>query len=156
MGKQTDAQPVFDFPAAWKSVEPTKTDQHHERCSYRQTDRALLCDCAAVIAAEAAWHLAHQEPAPDWADLREMARNAGWSGRRDPDQNRVRIWGHYGKGRMFIDWEHGWARVYQGPNAIVIDLSSSGELHHETVHLLNPTPARVLAAARLVGLVGAS
>jgi hypothetical protein len=137
MGKQTDAQPVFDFPAAWKSVEPTKTDQHHERCSYRQTDRALLCDCAAVIAAEAAWHLAHQEPAPDWADLREMARNAGFTHRK-----LARDWLVWTDKDVYVELR----RRYIGGWRITL----TGEFGD--LSLNDPTPARFLAVAREMGL----
>jgi len=36
---------VMDFPTAWKFVKGTKLEDHHEKCSYRTTDRCLLCDC---------------------------------------------------------------------------------------------------------------
>jgi hypothetical protein len=34
-----------DFPRAWELVAGTELSQHHPGCSYRQTERALLCDC---------------------------------------------------------------------------------------------------------------
>ena len=37
--------PVMDIPAAWAFVETTRPEQHHERCSWRATEGALLCDC---------------------------------------------------------------------------------------------------------------
>jgi hypothetical protein len=112
-------------------------------CSCR--DNELCGDCSGS-----------RGPKPtDWADVREAARNAGWSGRRDPDQRHARIWGLYGDGRMFIDWEHGWVRSWRNRHSHVIDIAgpdASGG--HETVRLVNPTPAKVLTAARLVGLGG--
>lgn len=36
---------IMDYPTAWAFVAKTKLTQHHPKCSYRQTKRALLCDC---------------------------------------------------------------------------------------------------------------
>lgn len=92
-------------------------------------------------------------PEPTWRDVIRAARAAGWTSRPDPDQARARIWGVYHPGRFYVDSEHGWARVYG--NGTVVDLAGPSDTYaHETVHLINPTPARVLAAARLVGLGG--
>jgi hypothetical protein len=52
------SDPIFDFPAGWQIFATTDPEQHHEECSYRVTDRALICDCAALHAAGAAWDLA--------------------------------------------------------------------------------------------------
>ena len=94
-----------------------------------------------------------ERPQPDWADLREMARNAGWAGHAD--EPHVRIWGANGTDRMNLDWDAGSVRVFR--HGLVVDLAGpSATYTHESVHLINPTPARVLAAARLVGLGGAS
>lgn len=46
---------LFDFPTAWRLIGQTKADFHHERCSYRSSYGAMLCDCAAIVAAEAGW-----------------------------------------------------------------------------------------------------
>jgi hypothetical protein len=35
----------IDFPRAWELAAATDLPQHHPQCSYRQTERALLCDC---------------------------------------------------------------------------------------------------------------
>jgi hypothetical protein len=95
--------------------------------------------------------------APDWAEVREAARAAGWTSRRDRDEPRVRIWGRYSNDRMYADYEHGWARVYRTRRVLVVDLAGpSTEGGHQTAHLINPTPARVLTIARLVGLGGHS
>jgi hypothetical protein len=51
---------VFDFPTAGEIMGSTKPAEHHERCSYRQTNQALLCDCAALAATDVAWQLAHR------------------------------------------------------------------------------------------------
>lgn len=39
----------IDFPTAWAICREYDLD-HHPRCSYVQTDGALLCDCTAVNA----------------------------------------------------------------------------------------------------------
>lgn len=39
-----------DFPTAWAVMRKTDPQQHHERCSYRQTNGGVLCDCAAQAA----------------------------------------------------------------------------------------------------------
>lgn len=57
---KTDVQAVFDFPTGWASLEPTNPEHHHERCSYRQANRGLLCDCAAIHAARRAYELGIQ------------------------------------------------------------------------------------------------
>jgi hypothetical protein len=36
---------VMDYPTAWKFVKTTKMGDHHPKCSYRQMDGGLLCDC---------------------------------------------------------------------------------------------------------------
>lgn len=38
---------ISDFPLAWDAMRRTDPQQHHEKCSYRQTNGAILCDCAA-------------------------------------------------------------------------------------------------------------
>jgi len=60
------AEPILDFPTAWRIFAATNPQQHHENCSYRTQDRALICDCAAATAAAAAWDLAMEraEPVP--------------------------------------------------------------------------------------------
>ena len=35
----------MDFPRAWEIARAAPLDKHHERCSFRQTGGALLCDC---------------------------------------------------------------------------------------------------------------
>lgn len=51
---------IFDFPTAFAAVEPTEPGYHHEQCSYRAQNRALLCDCAAIVAARRAYELGVQ------------------------------------------------------------------------------------------------
>lgn len=41
----SSAAPVMDYPAAWEFVRATDPADHHEKCSWRQTNGALLCDC---------------------------------------------------------------------------------------------------------------
>lgn len=38
----------LDFPTAWRILRESPDLEHHLRCSYEQTDGALLCDCGAV------------------------------------------------------------------------------------------------------------
>lgn len=44
---------MIDFPTAWAICRATKVEQHHERCSYRQAEGGILCDCAGLDAAQA-------------------------------------------------------------------------------------------------------
>ena len=37
-----------DFPRAWEIARATPAEQHDPKCSYAQTNRALLCDCDVV------------------------------------------------------------------------------------------------------------
>jgi hypothetical protein len=39
---------IMDYPTAWKFLEPTKLEDHDEKCSYRQANRGLLCDCRII------------------------------------------------------------------------------------------------------------
>jgi hypothetical protein len=82
-------------------------------------------------------------PVPDWSDLREMARNAGWKP-------------HTFVAREWLAW------VSDGETGGMVDgrrrratkdwrLSVLG--NRGKVELDAPTPAEVLTAARLVGLV---
>lgn len=36
---------VMDYPAAWAFVRATDPAIHHDHCSWRTTNGALLCDC---------------------------------------------------------------------------------------------------------------
>lgn len=64
-------EPVLDFPAAWRIFAATDPQQHHEKCSYRTENRALICDCAAMHAAGAAWDLALERSRPPETYLSE-------------------------------------------------------------------------------------
>lgn len=35
----------MDYPTAWAVVLTTKPEEHHEKCSWRTENGALLCDC---------------------------------------------------------------------------------------------------------------
>lgn len=100
-----------------------------------------------------------------WADVREAARKHGWTRRTEPAGWRpveTDVWGHYPPGEKFIDGEQGWVRVGLRDYALVIELTGppiritelGGEVRRD-VKLVDPTPAEVLTAARLVGLDGA-
>lgn len=76
-------------------------------------------------------------PAPDWADLREMARNAGWTHRR-----LARGWTVW----TIKDASVHIRRPWPGAQTVNVD-GDFGDL------VLNePTPARVLNIAREMGL----
>ena len=51
MADQTDSGPVredfLDFPTAWR-ITNEGVDHTSPRCSYVQTEGALLCDCGAI------------------------------------------------------------------------------------------------------------
>jgi hypothetical protein len=98
---------------------------------------------------------------PDWADLREMARNAGWRCRNEPVGLRpveTKVWAHYPPGDRYPDGIRGWARVASGRGGacrISVEMHAPGRDPRSRVDLVDPTPAQVLNAARLIGLVGA-
>jgi hypothetical protein len=109
-------------------------------------------------AAECAWTILFNldnepEDGPDWADLREMARNAGWT----PDTWMARDvhWGQRDPARS-LRTDLGWvsSRHFQGHHRV--ELHGPEPRPIRTVALIDPTPSEVLAAARLVGLGGAS
>jgi hypothetical protein len=50
-----------DFPTAWAVMRATDPQQHHERCSYRQTNGGVLCDCAASKAFIATVEMANKK-----------------------------------------------------------------------------------------------
>lgn len=89
-------------------------------------------------------------PPPDWADLREMARNAGWT-----PEGRL-SWSTWSRrDDRGSDLSTGWALVQW--TARSISLVGPGTGHRgmrSAVDLIDPTPDKVLAAARLVGLIG--
>jgi hypothetical protein len=85
---------------------------------------------------------------PDWADLREMARNAGWT--RDRGDSGT-TWGHHAFGAI-LDRRHGMAYVNKRNRRVY--LAGPGDDEHRTVVLFDPSPAEILTAAHLVGLIG--
>lgn len=98
-------------------------------------------------------------PEPDWADLREMARNAGWTRKKEGVGLRpvaTDVWGLYPPGQRFAEVVRcGAARVGLAERGLFIELHGPGKDQRERADLINPTPAKVLAIARELG-VGAS
>lgn len=97
----------------------------------------------------------NEQPKPDWADVREAARNAGWRISRDThtvetywNARRLDADGHPDPGL-------GWVDIGIHDGHCRANLVSPGH-PKDSVVLSDPTPARVLEAARLVGLDGAS
>jgi hypothetical protein len=91
-------------------------------------------------------------PEPDWADLREMARNAGWRIERTPKDlpfHSTILWD-----ASHPDTKPGRRNVCVSSNEDQIDVDVWGPRGQVLLH--NPTGAELAAAARLVGLVGAS
>lgn len=91
------------------------------------------------------------EPAPDWADLREAARNAGWT-----LEGGIH-WGMWTKRKAdgTFDSSRGWI-VMQIPQKRM-EFVGPGEgprYSRSVVELHNPTPADALTATRLVGIGG--
>lgn len=43
-GVSVDGSPV-DYPRAWEIARAAPMGEHHPRCSYRQCDGGMLCDC---------------------------------------------------------------------------------------------------------------
>lgn len=42
---QIDPRVIMDYPTAWEFVRNTNPQNHHEKCSWRTENGALLCDC---------------------------------------------------------------------------------------------------------------
>lgn len=100
--------------------------------------------------------LKRRRSSPDWADLREMARNAGCRFHREGEGLRWEgsRWDVLRRDEHTIPGD---IRVYldRDDTAVLwVDVELRGE-RAVTVQA-NPTPAEVLTAARLVGLGGAS
>jgi len=110
-----------------------------------------------VTAEEARAELAKFEPEPTWADVREAARNAGWRMVRDRSTVQ-KCWSirNPDEDGWFID--KGWAVATFDPNTNrgrwLFEFAGPGPHRKPTATLVDPTPAEVLAAARLVGLGG--
>lgn len=98
------------------------------------------------------------KPGADWADVREMARKAGWT--VGPDKTLpstlklpTRAWGRRENG--WLDTRHGWVRaemILLGMRRI--DVIGPAAHPFRSVSLVDPSPAEILTAARLVGLTG--
>jgi hypothetical protein len=39
---------ALDFPRAFELARTMPADAHHPKCSFRQTDGAILCDCQVI------------------------------------------------------------------------------------------------------------
>ena len=39
---------MIDFPRAWQLCKQSKLKEHDEKCSYRITKRAIICDCHVI------------------------------------------------------------------------------------------------------------
>lgn len=117
----------------------------------------------------------HTRPQPDWADLREMARNAGYQLRRTTEGGGIRS-DMRGCIRHTSHWEiepavvdhsiaqpiasldliHWWWQAEgEEESGFVVHLNVEDRCGTEA-HVESASPAQALAAARLVGLVGAS
>jgi hypothetical protein len=86
----------------------------------------------------------------DWADLREAARTAGWTRTAKSGQYGVIWWSNW---KYLAPDERGQVSItyysIDGWGFTIVNRPDS-------VSLQDPTPAKVLTAVRLVGLVGAS
>jgi len=48
----------MDYPTAWEIIKNTNQEDHHQMCSYRQSDGCILCDCYVIEIAELKTELA--------------------------------------------------------------------------------------------------
>jgi len=104
-----------------------------------------------VTVEEARAELAKFEAAPDWADVREAARKAGWTRTGNRIVSAWTVKAPNGED----DDRYGWAAVF--PHHRKVQLTGPGEgdrFQRSFTDLVDPTPAQVLAAARLVGIGG--
>lgn len=113
---------------------------------------------ASIEAAERVLFELDNQPQPDWADLRDMARNAGWTAGTDkpvPSALKLPAWIWGRRERGWLNNDHGWIRA-----ETMIDgrwrIDVIGPAPHplRSVSLVAPSPAEILTAARLVGLIG--
>lgn len=123
------------------------TDRNDPRCGPCGTRLSMSCGhihqgCAAVIP-------------PDWADVREAARNAGWTRARGFSE-RGDAWLPPARDGYRQDAD-GWVIVEHRERLNgrrVADLVGPGRYPKRSVSLVDPSPAEILTAARLVGLIG--
>lgn len=95
---------------------------------------------------------ANRELEPTWRDVLRAMRAAEWTGRGGASW---RMWGAW-SGEDVND-QHGWVIRYQFLRTVKFTVVGPGTGHmtnRSYTELINPTPAKVLAAARLVGLGG--
>jgi hypothetical protein len=145
MGEQTDPrmQHAIDVIVRIQRLDQLPAATVEAFMPYIRKDAALLLE-------------AIDGPDPDWADLREMARNAGLvrSADYDPRENR---YGHRDEDGYLKD-DLGWVlHEWRGRDGkrLRVDLVGPIDGVRGTATLVDPSPAEVLTAARLVGLVGA-
>lgn len=114
------------------------------------TTRPAELDEQLFTASTGSCHQCNDEP--DWADLREMARNAGWRIERTPKDlpfHSTILWD-----ASHPDTKPGRRNVCVSSNEDQIDVDVWGPRGQVLLH--NPTGAELAAAARVVGLGGAS
>jgi len=90
-------------------------------------------------------------PEPDWSDVREAARKAGWTRTGNRIVSAWTVKTPDGED----DDRYGWAAVF--PHHRKVQLTGPGEgdrFQRSFADLVDPTPAQVLAAIRLVGIGG--
>jgi hypothetical protein len=91
-------------------------------------------------------------PDPTWRDVFEASRKAGWTRR---GSSAWAMWGVWGD--EDIDDTRGWVVSHKSGRARRVTVVGPGHGSMQSrsfTELVNPTPAEVLSAARLVGLGG--
>lgn len=97
---------------------------------------------------EARAELAKFETPPDWADLREAARKAGWT-----PEGRLSWWTWTRRDNRGSDLSTGWALVqWTGRSISLVGPGNGPRGDRSAADLIDPTPARVLAIARELGI----
>jgi hypothetical protein len=93
-------------------------------------------------------------PEPTWADVFNAYRAAGMEAER---HTTAEI--HYGHREVdgVLGPDLGWVSAWRDQGLLILDLRGPRELgqRRRTARLVDPSPAEILTAARLVGLVGA-
>jgi hypothetical protein len=93
-------------------------------------------------------------PEPTWRDVIEASRNAGWTRRGSSNWTMWGVWGDED-----IDDSHGWVIAHKIGRTRRVNVIGPGHgpmQGRSFAELVDPTPAEVLSAARLVGLGGDS
>jgi hypothetical protein len=141
MGEQTDPriQRAIDVIVRIQRLDRLPAADTEAFMPYLRKDAALLLE-------------AIDGPEPTWVDVFKAARSA--VPQREQFTSLEIRYGHRSVNGV-LDPDLGWVTAWRAQGLIVLDLHGPrGETYRRTVRLVDPSPAEILTAAKLVGLVG--